>query len=362
MRSLRTPAVMVARSLVLIAVLAACAPKQQNTIPVAILVDGDRGRVGAIAKTSVSGLDLHSLELPAPAPLAPEPSGTAVAHARSLYASGDFDACRDVLAKIDVAHLLAIRERELAARVLTLATACAWGALDKSAAMTTAARIASYGLELTDLAVSPDVERVIGDAVATSGKAPRSALGVTGEVGARLGVDGREAGCALPCTIDLAPGDHVIAVDADGFQPAVQTVRTPDTKNLAMRQQPASAELAARQWRARIGRGQPAADIVGAALIGKLAKDSRVAYIRGDKQLTGALVVDGKLVASARGEPGAGPALVRELAYDGRLLHRPSIWQRPWFWIATTAAVAVAAGAVVAVTYEPDKHTRLVVP
>jgi len=354
---------MVARSLVLIVALAACAaPKPQHTIPVALLVDGDRAGVGSLPKDAVSGLELRPVELAAPTTSAPDPSAATIAHARGMYAGGDFDACRGELAKVDITHLLATRDRALAARALVLDTACAWGALDKSSAGATAARIASYGLELPDLAVSPDVERVIGEALAAAGKAPRAALVVTGEIGARLTVDGREAGCALPCTIDLAPGDHVLAVDADGFQPAVQTVRSPDAAKVSIAQQPASAELAARQWRARIGRGQPATDVIGAALLGRLAKESRVALVHGDKQLTGALVVDGKLVASARGERGEGPEIVRELAYDGGLLRRPSIWQRPWFWIATTTAVAVVAGVVIAVTYEPDKHTRLVVP
>jgi hypothetical protein len=344
------------------ALLASCAARPQHTVPIALLVDGDPAAVGALPTHAVDGLELHPVELPAPAPAPPDPSASTITRARSSYARGDFDACRRELATIDHVRLLAARERTLVARALVLDAACGWGALDKAAAQTTAARLASFSLELPDLGVSPDVERMLGDAIAAAGKAKRSPLAVTGVVGARLSVDGIEAGCALPCTIDLGPGDHVLAVEADGFQPAVQRVRVPQARELAIAQQPASAELAAKQWRARVGRGQPATDVVGAALLGKLGKQTRVAFVHGDTRLTGALVVGGTLVATATGSRNEGADLVRELAYDGGVLHRPSLWQRPWFWIAATGAVALVAGAIVAVTYEPDKHTRLVVP
>jgi len=344
------------------ALFAGCAAKPQHTIPIALLVDGDRASLGALSANAVSGLELHEIELPKPRPAAPDPSNAAIAQARSHYATGDFDACRAVLANVDHVRLLAARERGLVARALVLDTACAWGGLDKSAAHASAAQLASFSLAMPELAVSPDVERVIGQAVATAGKAPRSPLFVRGVVGARLLIDGVEAGCTLPCTIDVTPGDHVIAVEADGYEPTAQRLRAPDAHDVTIKQQPANPDLAARQWRARVGRGQPSTDAIGAALVGKLAKQRRVAYLHGDQRLTGALVVDGKLVATANRPPHEGDALVRELAYDGGILHRPALWEKPWFWIGATAATIVIAGAVVWLVYEPDKHTRVVVP
>ena len=54
-------------------------------------------------------------------------------------------------------------------------------------------------------------------------------LSIDGVSGARLVVDGRDAGCAVPCTIDLRPGDHVVAVTADGYLPASKQIRVPDS-------------------------------------------------------------------------------------------------------------------------------------
>ena len=349
---------MIARHLVVLLLAAGCAPRPLHTIPVGLLIAGDAAAVGNLPKTAVEGLELTIVAMPPPAPVAADPNAAAITRARAAYARGDFDLCHAELAGVDVTRLLAAHERTLAARTLMVDAACAWGAMDRGSAQTLAARMASYGLALPEIAVSPDVERVIGEAVTTSGAAKRTPLAVTGEPGARLSVDGREAGCALPCTIDLAPGDHVLAVDADGYQPAVKVVRAPQATT-AIPQQAASTELAAQQWGARIGRGLPATDPVGARLIGTLASGSRVAFVDGDTRLTGALVVDGKLVASATRDRGEGAALVRELAYDGGLLKRPALWQRPWFWIAVSGAAVAIGSTIIAITYQRPIKTSV---
>jgi hypothetical protein len=349
----------VSRSLAVVVALAGCAPKPAQTIPVALLVDGDRAAVGAIEPRSVAGLELAPVVLPQPPSPPADSSAAVVAAARASYAKGDFDACRAALAKVDVTALLATGDRTTAARALTVDGACAWGATDRSAAKAIAERLASFGLALPEIAVSPDVEHVFGDAIAAAGKAQRTQLAISGVAGARLSIDGRVAVCALPCSIDLAPGDHVLAGEADGYQPASRSVRIPDVKQIAIAQQAAPADLAATQWRARVGRGLPPADVTGATLIGKLAKQSRVAYVQGDTRLTGSLIVDGKLAATATRDRGMGAALVRELAYDGGVLQRPKLWQKPWFWIAVSAGVAVVAGTIIAITYQRPIHTDL---
>jgi len=341
----------------LVIVFLGCTPKPSQTIPIAVLVDGDRAAIGELPRTAVTGLELTPLVLPEPAPIAASDDTATVTRARITYGKGDFDACHGELSKLDVAKLLAAHDRALAARLLFLDAACAWGATDKAAAQAIAARFASFGLAVPDLAVSPDVERVFGDAITAAGKAPHTPLEITGEPGARLTIDGREAGCTLPCTLDVGPGDHVLAVDADGFQPAARTVRAPSPP-IAIAQSAATAELAARQWRARIGRGLPPADVVGARLLGRVGRGPRVAIVHGDTRLTGSLVVDGVLVATATGEREGGPALIRELAYDGGILRRPALWQRPWFWIAASSVAVLAAGTIVAITYQPPIRTN----
>lgn len=339
--------------------LGACAATPKHPINVAILVDGDPAAVGDIPPRAVAGLELHTIELPAPPAPPPDDGAPGITRARAAYAGGDFDACRSELAKVDVIRLLVAANRALAARAITLEAACAWGALAKGEAQTAAMRLASFGLELPESAVAPDVEQLIGAAVAAAGTAPRHRLAVDGETGARLSIDGRPAGCALPCTLDVSGGEHVLAVEADGFMPASRLVRSPDLQEVTLAQEPASAQLAAQQWRARIGRGLPATDALGVALITKLAGHQRIALLRGGTRLEGALIVGGALRAQAVHDRAQGPALVRELAFDGGVLQRPAVWQRPWFWIAMSGAAIVIAGGIVAATYEPEIQTGL---
>ena len=339
--------------------LGACAPTPKYPIAVALLVEGDAAAVGAVAPDAVPGLELRALALPAPAPAPPGDMAALVTRARSAYAQGDHDACRAELSRVDLVRVLAAGERGVAARAITLEAACAYGARRTADAQAAAARLAALGLALPEAAVAIEVEAMIGKAIAKAGALPRHALAVRGEAGARLAVDGRPAGCALPCTIDLPAGDHVLAAEADGFEPAAQLVRVPDTSTAALAQAPASPELAARQWRARLGRGLPPTDPTGVALLARLARRPRVVLLHGGDRVSGALVVDGALAASGARGRGEAPALVRELAYDARVLRRPPLWARPWFWIAATGATLLAAGATVAVTYEPEVRTRV---
>jgi hypothetical protein len=255
--------------------------------------------------------------------------------------------------------VLAAGERSLAARAVTLEAACAYGARRAAEAQAAATRLATLGLALPEAAVAIEVEAMIGRAIAAVGGGPRHPLAIGGEPGARLAIDGRPAGCALPCTLDLPAGDHVIAVEADGFEPKAQLIRVPDTRTIAIEQAAASPELAARQWRARLGRGLSPTDPTGVALIARLARWPRVVLLEGGERVTGAMVVDGALAASGARRRGEAGALVRELAYDARVLRRPPLWSRPWFWIAASGATLLAAGAAVALTYEPEVRTRV---
>ena len=319
----------------------------------AVLIDGDRAAAGPVSK--VDGLDLHEVTLPAPQPPATDDTNVAITRARTAFAGGEFSSCREALAKIDLVQVLARGDRNLASRALVLGAACAWP--DKEGAQATANRLAGFGLDLPDMTVTPEIDRMLGAAITAAGAAPRHALAVDGVVGAQLSIDGRAGDCALPCTVDVAPGDHVLAVVADGYAPASRLVRTPDVDRVTLAEEPANTELAARQWRTRVGRGLPATDAVGVALLAKLATGSRIAYVHGDEAVSAALVVDGKLVASTTRGHGDASGAIRELAYDGGVLHRPSVFQRPWFWIATAGAAIVIAGAIVAVTYQPDIKT-----
>lgn len=353
-----TPEMSVSRGLLaLVGSLVGCASSPKQTVPVGFVLDGDRTAV--TDEPVVKGLAVRAVHVPDPLPESTDETAGEVALARSAYVAGDFDKCRTKLAAIEVSSLLAKGLRASAARVLVLDTACAWGSLDRAAAAVLAGRIAVLGLELPDLAISPDVERVIGDAVTRTGKAQRSKLAIDGVAGARVSIDGRESSCTMPCVVDLPPGDHVIYSEADGYQPVTRTVRVGDVDKLSVEMQPATPELAGHQWLARIARGLPAADATGAALIGRFSREPRVAFVHADTQLAGTLIIDGKPVASAVRRRDEVSTLLRDLAYDGGVLRRPSIWERPTFWIAATIGTALVGGALIWIFYEPDPRTRL---
>ena len=345
----------VVRAIALIAAIApACAATPVHPIPLAIFVDG----APPARLPDVAGLALHTLTLPPSPPVEPDHTAGPLSRARTAYAAGDFDTCRAELARIDVPMTLAAGQRDAAARALAFDAACAWGGQAVTVARAIAAQLAAYGLALPDAAIAPDIEAVLGEAIVAAGNAHARPIRVRGEPGARLRVDGQPPACALPCTIDLVPGDHILAVSADGFADAHQQVRVPAPAELVLAQPVAPPALAAAQWRARAGRGQLTTDAIGARLIARLG-ERRVAVLAGEPtgKRTGALIIDGAIAATATASDDAN--LVRELAYDADLLHRPTVWQRPWFWIAVSGiALGVAAG-VTALTYQPTRHTAL---
>lgn len=334
----------------------ACAATPAHPIPIAIIVEGDSSP-GPLP--AVDGLAPHALVMPPAPAVVPDDSAAFLVRARKAYARGDFDACRGELAHIDVVHALASGARDVAGRALAFDAACAWGAQAGQAARGIAARLASFGLSVPDAAIAPDIEAVISDAIVAVGNARPRPVAVRGEPGARLAVDGKPPACALPCTVDLVPGDHVLAVSADGFTDAVREVRVPDTASLVIEQSGAPPALAAVQWRARAGRGLPSTDAIGARLIAQLGGERRIAIVHAGDPLTGALVVDGTLAATATAHRGDDAGLVRELAYDAGVLPRPTVFQRPWFWIAVSGVALGIAGAIVAVTYHPPVHTSV---
>jgi len=348
---------MLARRVVFLATCAACAPTPRHPIAVAVLLDGERA--AAPAASAVGGLELHAAVLPPTTPSPVDPTPSTLARARTAYATGDHAGCRTAIATLDLPSLLATGHRAAAARALSLDAACAYQGLAQDDARRAAIRLAGFGLDLPADAVAREVEDLILDEIQKASAAPRVRLAVTGQAGGRVSTDGQPATCAIPCQLELAVGEHVIAVDTDGYEPAWKTVRVPDRAELAIAQQPASPARASAQWRARIGRGLQPADDVGANLLALAAHEPRIAYLHVGDALTGTLIVDGD--PRARGADGrdAAPHLIRELAYDGGLLQRPRVWQRPWFWIALAGGALAVSGAIVYLTYQPEIRTMV---
>src|SRR5258708_6090476 len=70
-------------------------------------------------------------------------------------------------------------------------------------------------------AAAPEVESLLARALKESAGAHKAVLAVeAGGSRARVSLDGRAGLCVTPCSLDVPPGDHVVAIDADGALPA----------------------------------------------------------------------------------------------------------------------------------------------
>ncbi len=350
-----------------IAAFGACArARPVAPLTLAVLIDGEPTTAAAVAgdldNGELPGFTLRRVELPRPRPTPIDRTAAAVAAARAAYLErGDFEACVTSLEPVGVPPLLASGRRDLAARVLVWRAACAWGRMARAETESIAAQLAGFGLELPPDAgaVTPDVEAVLVAALDRAGATPRVPLTVAGHAGAGLGVDGRPAECVLPCTVEVTPGDHVVAVDADGFEPLWRLVRAPAAAPFTPALAPAAPALAVVQWRARTGRGLRPDDDDGLALVARAVEARRVLYLGVGARLRGALIVDG--VVKARGErpPRQALALARDLTVRGGLVDRVPLHRRPRFWLAIGAAALVAATITAAILIEPEIHTEV---
>ncbi len=286
-----------------------------------------------------------------------------LAAARQAYVDADVTRCLELLAGDRHLGLLAQARPGEAARVLFWRVACDVAAGDELSTSADAGSFAAMGLAIPPDAdvISPEVEARIAAA------APRQQHRLTiaaSSTGARVLVDGRWRGCVTPCTLDLAAGDHVVAVEADGFSPASRVIRldAPSTEQFELA--PASPTVAAQQWLRRHASG----DLEGTTALNLLAIAVRARTLvllvvdrRDQGRLRGVLTSDGLVLARAeaswsRGQP---RDLLRELMLRAHLLAPPPLYKRAGFWVGLGAAAAVAAGVTAAILFEPEVETTV---
>src|SRR6185295_10456250 len=97
---------------------------------------------------------------------------------------------------------------------------------------------------------------------------------------ASISIDGRAHVCVAPCVVDLAPGDHVLCVDADGRARETRSVRV-ESANARVRVETTAAtpELAAEQWIERYA-GSPAIDSSESVrLLATAVRAKRLAFV-----------------------------------------------------------------------------------
>ena len=306
---------------------------------------------------------------PPPRDLAPE-----LAAARRAYIDADFRACIDRLGGEALPFdLVAEGQRTTAARVFFWRIACRVGQGTAADARGDARAMAALALDVpADIdAATPEVEALLAEGRREIAARPRVPLTVEASVGGSVSIDGRSPSCVTPCAVDLPAGDHIVRVEAPGWTPASRRVRLEGARGHAgFTLEPATPELAARQWSTRYARGESLDSAASVTLLARAVRARRLALVSweaGGKvaRLRGALAVDGGVAARAErsataGAPAVAPALLRDLLVRGQLVEpAPSLAKRPLFWIAVGGAVVLAAGITAFLFYDPPVATEV---
>lgn len=324
---------------------------------VTVVVDGPRAEDTKKTLQSVSlPVELRLTDAPASVGVGatPSPWPEKLAAARRAYVSANFAEClKQLEGDAAAADLLSAGERLLTARLLAWRTACHTGANQPQPARAAATALATFQLALPEDvgSMTPDVESLLARTISTVSAAPLRKVRVeSSPSGAAVEVDGRPAACTTPCSVDVLAGAHVVRLSADGYSPAWKLVA--DDAPPAFTLEPASPELAANQWRARLQHGEALDSEASVRLLSSALRAPRLAVVTSEaaapKTLRGALAVDGVLTTRAERD-GDAEGLVRDLLVRGKVVEEaPPLYQRWPFWLAVGVA-AVAAGTTTAI-------------
>jgi hypothetical protein len=323
-----------------------------------VVAKGHAPTAEALASSN-GDVELRLAELPnapEPHPSAPALPQERVAAARTAYVNADFTKClEEVSDEAALTTALGQGDRSTAARMLLWQVACNVGANKLEPGRRAATQLVGLSLQVPAEvgSVSPEVENVIAQALKAASQQKPLAIEVSGTADAQIELDGRPAGCTVPCTLEALEGLHVVRLTADGHEPVVRTVRAePPRVQLAADLPDAAPELAAAQWSARY---RLAADSDGdrsVRLLSTALRASRLVLLAIDDtspgKLDAVLAVDGAITARAErvGSPGAQlSGLMTDLLVRGQVV-APTvpIYKRALFWVAIAGAAVVAAG------------------
>ncbi len=340
-----------------------------------IVIGTDAARIEtAMAQSHDLPVELALGHLP-PAP-SPTPDRSALmADARQKYVNGDFAGCLQSLSTDRlIPELLVGARRELAARVLFWRVACRVGSGDQPAAVAEARQFAAFGLEVpADAAeATPEVESLLGRILKETAGQPKLTLQVDAPpLRAGVSLDGRPGACVTPCSLEVLPGEHLVALDSEGYLPVTRLVAVAERTQIKLDATPAPPEVAAAQWSARYGGSPWIYSEPSMRLLARTIAARRLVLINaegtGEVHLRGTLATDGTV--SAQAERTAHSAnldtesrrLLRDILVSGKVFEPAKpIYKRAAFWVPLALAVSAAViAASIAGTRDPDVHTRV---
>jgi len=284
----------------------------------------------------------------------PSPVDEAVVReAEQAWIDADFERCVQRLEPIELDALLADGAREVAGRVASLRARCRFGLDERLEARRVIERALAAALPGLD-AGTIDFRRFVDEVRASRGDLPGVPLEVRADVEPlRVSIDGRVARCTRsPCTLSVAPGFHVVVVEAVGRDRAISTLDVRGPRSVEVTLPPASAAATREAIERALGEGAAPDE---PALTGALAQaydEAIVVLTWADSGRAHAVLYDralGRVVARAAASDGQGGACAAVHAalgeWWGVVRPRP-IEEEPWLWLSLGAA-AVAVGVVI---------------
>ncbi|MBN1204083.1 MAG: PEGA domain-containing protein [Myxococcaceae bacterium] len=297
--------------------------------------------------------------------------------ARRHYIDAEFSTCLQALGHEGVLlQTLSQGHRQLVARLLLWRVACQVGMGRAEVAHQVAAELGVLGLEIpADIGVlPPEVGRVMVKGAEAGAARARTMLRVSSDFApARVSLDGRFDVCIAPCSLQALEGQHVVRIDAEGRQPAVQLIAARGSAlEVAFTTLPATPELAARQWTSHYGGSSASLDSAGSLrLLSSALRAPRLALLTAEAEqdgyrLRGSLAIEGRVVARTerRARPealrGTADGALRDLLIQGRVMEpAPALYERRDFWIAVGVAAAVAGATTAALLWKQPVRTEV---
>jgi hypothetical protein len=341
-------------------------------IPAAIVLVGDiptEGALDAARQEMPAAWRMTRLapSVPVRAPGAEKDESQVVAKA---YSDADFLRCLTKLqsGSLDVDRLLEKDRREDAARIGTLAAACALGAGDKPRARELVRRLLVRGLDSAETLrqTTPEFQALVDDQRA----AVRRLSSVTIEVQtnpdrASIHVDGILRCRNSPCRVHTIRGEHIVTAEQLGRRPRSVTVELNEDQRLTLALDDAPAEDVRSQLLAALASGTPPTDIevsqasanaFGARVVVLVWSEANsvhaTTYDRATEKISSHVAIDAG--------PDAVPAAVRAAVHEQRGLAGPRpVVRQPVFWFAVTG-VALLTGTIVLLANRPTEVQHVV--
>lgn len=306
------------------------------------------------------------------APLRPEvradDQGARLDAAETAWSDADFPSCLSTLDGMSLDDLLASGAREPAGRLASLTSRCAFGMGEVPRARAVLRR--ALGAELSGLdAGAADYRRVLDEVRAELAREAPVELELRASAARiRVVVDGRPSRCTgAPCALSLAPTEHVVVVEALGFEPAVHVVDAASSRTIEAALARADAATTRGAIARALAEGQRPDDPEIVEALALVFEDPIVVVSWTEAGEDRAYVFDrtvSRVVsrAAVRGEGGAGLS-VRNAVGEWWGVARPRpIEEDPVLWtVVGVSVVAVGVGAALLIAFVPVGEPDVVV-